>query len=150
LGEVGAEDLGFGFWIGLGGQDGVVAGGVMTKDELVFWGGLDAEALGADGDAAIVSDFDDGAFAPDEGPPRTTRDGSNGRVFFFSGDVPGLLGFQIEFALEFVLVAMQAQSGDVCALFKKKNDLEYATLARILRAKSALVAILAFILTFRF
>ena len=70
-----------------------MARGVMTKDESGFWGGLDAEALGADGDAAIVSDFDAGALAPDEGPPRTARYGTQDGAVFFFGGVPGLLGF---------------------------------------------------------
>ncbi len=91
----------------------MVARGVMTKDEFGFGGGLDSEALGGDGDAAIVGDLDDGAFAPDERPPRTTWDGTPHGTFFFFGGVPGLLGFPLEFALEFVLVAMVAQVGDV-------------------------------------
>ena len=103
----------FGLGIGLGGQDGVVARGVMTEDESGFGGGLDAKALGGDGNAAIVGDFDDGAFAPDERPPRTAWDGPQHGTFFFFGGVPGLLGFHLEFALEFVLVAMAAQVGDV-------------------------------------
>lgn len=90
-----------------------MACGVMTEDESGFGGGLDAEALGADGDAAIVGDLDDGAFAPDKGPPRTARDGAQDGAFFLFGGVPGLLGFPLEFALEFVLVAMVAQVGDV-------------------------------------
>lgn len=103
----------FGLGIGLGGQDGVVARGVMTEDESGFWGGLDAKALGGDGDAAIVGDFDDGALASDERPPRTAWDGPQHGPFFFFGGVPGLLGFHLEFAVEFVLVAMAAQVGNV-------------------------------------
>ena len=91
----------------------MVASGVMTEDEFGFWGRLAAEALGADGDAAIVGDWDDGAFAPDKGPPRTARDGTQDGAFFFSGEGPGLLGFHLEFAMEFVLVAMAAQVRDV-------------------------------------
>jgi len=75
--------------------------------------GLEAQALVADGDAAIGSDFDDGAFAPDEGPPGTTRDETPDGAIFFLGGVPGLLRFYLEFAMAFVLVAMAAQVGDV-------------------------------------
>ena len=97
----------------MSGQDGVVARGVMTKDEFGFGSGLDTEALSADGDAAIVGDFDDGAFAPDKGPPGTARHGpQDGAVFFFGG-VPGLLRFHLEFAMEFMVIAMAAQVGDV-------------------------------------
>ena len=99
--------------MGLGGQNGVVARGVMTEDESGFWGGLDAQALGTDRDATIVADFDAGAFAPDEGPPRAAWDGPQDGTFFFFGGVPGLLRFHMEFAMEFVLVAMVAQGGDV-------------------------------------
>jgi hypothetical protein len=105
--------LGFVLGIGLGGQDRVVTGGVMTEDEFGFWGGLDTEALGGDGDAAIVGDFDDGAFTPDEGPPGTARDGAQDGAFLFFGGVPGLLGFHLEFAMEFMLIAMEAQGGEV-------------------------------------
>ena len=85
----------------------------MTENEFGFWGGLDPEALGADGDASIVADFDDGAFAPDEGPPGTARDGPQHGAFFFFGGVPSLLGFHLQFAMEFVLVAMAPQVRDV-------------------------------------
>ena len=91
----------------------MVTRGVMTEDESGFWGGLDAEALGADRDAPIVGDFDDGAFTPDEGPPRTAWNGPQHGTLFFFGRVPGLLGFHLEFAMEFVLVAMAAQVGEV-------------------------------------
>lgn len=91
----------------------MVARGVMTKDEFGFWGRLDAEALRADGAATVVVDFDDGALAPDEGPPRTTWDGTQDGTFFFFGGVPGLLGFHLEFAVKFMLVAMATQVGDV-------------------------------------
>ena len=67
----------------------MVARGVMTEDESGFGGGLDAEALGVYGDAAIVGDLDDGAFAPDKGPPRTAGDGTQDGAFFFLGGVPG-------------------------------------------------------------
>ena len=86
---------------------------MMTEDESGFWGDLDAEALGADRDATVVRDFDDGAFTPDEGPPRAAWDGTEDGTVFFFGGVPGLLGFHLEFAVEFVLVAMLAQIGDV-------------------------------------
>lgn len=84
-----------------------------AEDDLGFWGDFDAEALGVDGDAAIVAHLDDGALAPDERPPWTARDGTEDGAFFFFGDVPGLLGFHFEFAVEFVLVAMVAQEGEV-------------------------------------
>ena len=85
-----------------------MAGRVMAEDELGFWGGFDAEALGADGHATIVSDLDQGAFAPDEGPPGTARDRAQHGALFFFGRVPGLLRFHLKFAMDFVVVAMAA------------------------------------------
>ena len=50
-------------------EDGDVAVWVLAVDEAGAWRSLDAEALGADGDAAIGADEDGGAQAPDAGPP---------------------------------------------------------------------------------
>ena len=103
----------FGLWIGWGGEDGVVAAGVMTEDDLVSGQGFDPEALGADRHAAIGADFDFDAFTPDKGPPRTARDRAQGGALFFPSGVPGLLGFPLEFAVDFVLVTVEAQGLDV-------------------------------------
>lgn len=84
-----------------------------AEDDLGFRSGWDAEALGVDGNAAIVTDLDEGALAPDEGPPGTARDGPEDGAFIFLGGVPGLLRFHFEFAMEFVPVAMVAQVGEV-------------------------------------
>ena len=109
FGQVGKEDLGFGVVAGMSGEDGVMTTGMGAEDEFGFWAGLEAEALGADGDAAIVADLDGGALAPDEGPPRAAGHGAQHGAFFLFGGVPGLLGFPLEFAVDFVLVAMETQ-----------------------------------------
>ena len=93
--------------MGLGGEDGVMSAGMSAEDDLGAGRGFDAESLGGDGDAAIVSDLDEGALAPDEGPPGTARDGTEDGAFFFSGGVPSLLGFHLEFAVDLMLVAME-------------------------------------------
>lgn len=111
--KIGEEDLGFGVGIGLGSQDGVVSRGVMAEDDFGVGRGLHTQTLCADGDPSVGADFDDGALAPDKRPPGTTRDGTeNGAVFIFGG-VPGLLGFHLEFAMEFVLVAVKTKGVDV-------------------------------------
>lgn len=85
----------------------------MTENEFASGRGFDAEPLGADGYAAVWSDFDGDAFTPDKGPPGTARDGTQGGAAFFQGGVPRLLGFHLEFAMHLVLVAVAAQVLDV-------------------------------------
>ena len=49
---------------------------------------LDAEALGADRDALVGTDFGLGALAPDVGPPGALRGGAQDGTFFFESEVP--------------------------------------------------------------
>ena len=95
---------------GLGGEDGVMTVGVNAEDDFGAGRDFEAEALGADGDAAVVADFDLGALAPNVGPPGAARHGPQDGAFFLFGGVPGVLGFHVEFAMDFVRVAMEAQS----------------------------------------
>ena len=44
---------------------------------------FDPQALGADGDAAVVADAEGGALAPDVRPPRTQRHGTQDGTLFF-------------------------------------------------------------------
>jgi hypothetical protein len=113
LGEIGKEDDGFGFWIGLVGQNRMMPGGMVTEDELSSGSGLDAEELGADRHASIRADLDGSAQAPDERPPGAARDGTQNAAFLLLSQVPSPLGFHLEFAVNFVLVAMPAQVLDV-------------------------------------
>ena len=85
----------------------------MTEDQLRGGRSLDPEELGADGHAAIGADFDGRAHAPDEGPPGAARDGTQDAAFLLVSPVPGLLGFHLEFAVNFVLVPMEAQGLDM-------------------------------------
>ena len=75
--------------------------------------GLQAETLRADGDAAIGADFKGSAEAPDKRPPRAARDRAQDGAFLFLGQVPGLLRFHLEFTMDFMLVAVQAQMLDM-------------------------------------
>ena len=73
----------------------------------------EADALGADGDASIRTDFQRGPQAPNIRPPGASRGGSQDGTFLLFGDVPGLLGREFEFAMRLVGIAMEAQSVDV-------------------------------------
>ena len=73
----------------------------------------EADALGADGDASIRTDFQRGPQAPNIRPPGASRGGSQDGTFLLFGDVPGLLGREFEFAMRLVGIAMEAQGVDV-------------------------------------
>jgi hypothetical protein len=95
------------------GENGVMAGRVMAEDDFGTWRDMDAEELGADGDAAVGADFDVGALTPHKRPPRALGDWTQNGTFLFEGEVPGLLGLHFEFPVDFVLVAMEAQLMDM-------------------------------------
>lgn len=113
MGKIREEDDGFGVWIRLMGQDGVMPGGVVTEDELGGGSGLDAEELRAYRHAPIRADFDGGAHTPDEGPPGATRDGAQDAALLFLSQVPSVLRFHLEFTVNLVPVAMEAQVLDM-------------------------------------
>lgn len=71
-----------------------MAGWMEAENHLGAWGMFDAKALGADGNAAIGSDFEGSANAPDIRPPRAGRGWAQDRPFFFLGKFPGFLGSQ--------------------------------------------------------
>ena len=85
MGLVSEKQVGFLLGVGGVGQDGVMAGGMEAEDDFGAGWLFEAEAFGANGDAAIVADFDLGADAPDIRPPRTDRRGAQ----------HGTLGFQV-------------------------------------------------------
>ena len=108
--------------IGRSGQHGVMAGGMEAKDD--FGAGLffDAPPLGADGDTAIVADFEERAHAPDIIPPRTFGRGAQDGAFFFFGIVPGAQRGLAQFAVDFMGVVMGAQGVDVLVGFVELED----------------------------
>ena len=71
------------FWVGGVGQHGVVAGGMAAEADFGAGWCFDPQALGADGDAAIVADAERGADAPDIRPPRAGRHWPQDGTFFF-------------------------------------------------------------------
>ena len=113
FGEVGEENNGFGIFLWRGGQHGVVAGGVKAENDFGARACLNAQGVGADGDAPIAAHFKGAAQAPDEGPPGALGNGAEGRAFFFEGQLPGLIGFHFDFAVNFILVAREGQGLDM-------------------------------------
>lgn len=85
----------------------------MAEDSFGTWSRVHAQELGADGHAAVHADPEVGAQAPDKGPPRAVGHGLQSGAFFFERKVPGLLGFHFEFAVDFMLVTMEAQGLDM-------------------------------------
>ena len=60
-----------------------MAGGMEAEDYFGAWWTLDTQALGADGNAAIGTDFEGGAYAPNIRPPGATRGWAQDGAFFF-------------------------------------------------------------------
>lgn len=87
--------------------------GMEAKDDFGAGWFFDPQALGADGDAPVHTDFDQGAQAPDVNPPGTARNGAQCGTFFFFGVVPGAERSLAQFAMDFMGVAVGAQGVDV-------------------------------------
>jgi len=66
-------------------------------------------ALDTGGDFAVVADADAGLLAPDKGPPRTSRGGTEDGAFFGEGLSFGGLGCGAKFAMDFVLVGVRQE-----------------------------------------
>ena len=90
-----------------------MSGGVVAKDELGGWRSLDPELLRANGHSAIGADSDGRTQTPDERPPRAAWDRTQDAALFLLSQVPGLLRFHLQFAVNFVLIAVQAQVVDM-------------------------------------
>lgn len=90
-----------------------MAGGMEAQNNLGARGTFDAEALGADGHAAIGGDFECRADAPNIRPPRARRGWAQHGPFFFLSQLPGVLRGHAQLAMGFVGVAMESQSVDV-------------------------------------
>ena len=68
-----------------------MAGGMEAEHHLGTRGPFDAEALGADGNAAVGADPERGAEAPNIGPPGAARGWTQNGPLFFLGEFPGPL-----------------------------------------------------------
>ena len=85
----------------------------MAEDQFGAGSSYHAQELRADGDAALRGDLDGRTHAPDEGPPGAARNRAEDRAFFLLSQLPGLLRFHAKFAVDFVLVAMEAKVLDM-------------------------------------
>ncbi len=76
-------------------------------------GVFEAEAVGANGNASVGADLEEGALAPNVRPPRATWGWAQDGAFFFACQIPSVLGSHLQFAVGFVAIAMAAQMVDV-------------------------------------
>jgi hypothetical protein len=101
------------FWSGrFGGrmaENGEVAIGVEAMNKARARRSGDAEAEGADGNAAIVADFEGGALTPNVRPPRAAWSWPERGTFFLGGEVPGGEWGHAQFAVPFVSIAMEEE-----------------------------------------
>ena len=98
---------GFG-WVG---EDADGAVGLETVDHTGAGTDAHAQAFVADGHAPVGTDLERGASAPDVGPPRAARHDAQHAVFFALGGAGGGVGRALQFAMDFVGVAMATQVG---------------------------------------
>ena len=70
-----------------------------------------AQAFVADRDTTIGADLEGGATAPDLGPPGTARHRAQDAAFFALGGARGGVGRALEFAMDFMRVAVATQVG---------------------------------------
>ena len=96
---------GFGFV----GEDADAAVGVEAVDDTRSGADARPQTFVADGDATVGADFQDGAHTPDVGPPGAARTGAQHAAFFALGGARGGVGGALEFAMDFVGVAVTAQ-----------------------------------------
>ena len=95
-----------GFGAGVWGMAEVVDVAVRTqatKDRGTGWR-INREALGADGDFAVIADAEVEALTPDKGPPRAVGDGTQDRAVFGAGLVTCGGWSGAEFTVDLVLV----------------------------------------------
>ena len=84
---------------------------------------FESNALGADGNASVGTDFERGPKAPNIRPPGAARGGSQDGAIVLLGHVPSFLGREFKFAVGLVGVAMEAQGVDVRVGFLNVADL---------------------------
>jgi hypothetical protein len=84
-----------------------VAVGAEAADDRSAGRGVNRVTLGPDGDFAIVAHADAGLLAPDIGPPRAFRGGTDHGALFGEGLLVGGVGCLAEFAVEFILVGVR-------------------------------------------
>lgn len=102
------EEDGPGSLDGRSGQDGVIAVGMETANDLGSGRFVDAQTLAAEGDAAVGVDPHDRALAPDVRPPRAAWRWAQDRTVFPPRPLPGSLRSGADLTMLFVRIVMQA------------------------------------------
>ena len=90
-----------------------MSGRVMAENYLGSWVSLDAYALSADWDATVGGDSDGRTEAPDKGPPGTDGYRPQNGTFLLQGEIPGVGGFHLEFAVDLMVVAVKPKVLDL-------------------------------------
>ena len=98
-----------GFWFVS--EDGDVAIGVLTMDDVGAGQGADAESFDPDRNSAVGADFDGRTHTPDKGPPRAAGGGAQDIIIFAQRPACGLIRGVSEFAVDFLGVAVAAECG---------------------------------------
>src|ERR1051326_587858 len=100
----------------------MMAGGMKAEHDFGAGRLFDAEALRANGHAAVAAHFEESAHAPHISPPRTARGGAQHGTFFLLGVVPGILGSLAQLAMNFLGISMVAQRLNVRISFGDFQD----------------------------
>ena len=90
-----------------------MAGGMEAEHDFGAGRSFQTQALGTDGDASVGADFDEGAEAPDIGPPGARWHWAHHRTVFLPGLVPGPLRGLAQFPMDFAGIVMGPQLVDV-------------------------------------
>ena len=112
----------------------MVAGGMETEDDFGAGRFFQAHALRADGYAAIGAGFENGAEAPNKGPPRAAWGLAQDRALGPASAVPSLLRGHAQFAMGFLGVVMEPQLVDVRVGLRDLRDVFAGKIGRLPKA----------------
>src|SRR5258706_5391898 len=111
-----------------------MAGGMQAEDHFCSRRFFNAQALGANGHAAIAADFERGAHAPDISPPRTAWGRAQSGAVSIFRPVPGLSQCLAQLTMDLMAVVMEAQRVNVAVGFGQFGNF----LAREISGQAAL------------
>ena len=114
----------------MGCQDGVMACWMEAQNDGRVFGMFEPDAMGANRNTAVGSDFEEGPHAPDIRPPGAARGGSQNGSFLFPGQIPGSLSREFKFAMRLLGIAVESQGLDVHVGFGHLCDLLTSEIGR--------------------
>ena len=112
MGAEGEEDDGFFLGVGLVGEEGNIAIGVLAVDDFGARRAGDPQAFQACREAPIGADGDGGADTPDVSPPRAAGCRAQDGLFFLSGVASGGIRGAADFPVDFLGIAMVPEGGE--------------------------------------